>query len=166
MRTSWTIRTGVGLILALALGVFAGWHVFERRDRERTARLVTPTGATLVVEVAATPAQRALGLSSRPELTTDGLWLQWPTADAHPIWMRDMRFPLDLVWLDRDLRVITIARDASPCPDDSCPLLFPASADATSVLELAADRAAGLGLRPGTALRRVLSVPPSSLPRS
>jgi len=38
-------------------------------------------------------------MSDRDGLPGDGMLLQWNARGPHPIWMADMRFSLDLVWL-------------------------------------------------------------------
>jgi len=38
------------------------------------------------------------------------------------MWMIEMRFPLDIVWLDENMTVVHITRDAAPCQNSSqCP---------------------------------------------
>ncbi len=106
-------------------------------NRPRLAWLVVPSGHELRVEIASTSEQRAKGLSERSHLGADGLLLGWPDAGEHPIWMAGMRFPLDLVWLDVDHRVVAIETGAQPCTGTPCPLFRPPSAlRSVAVLEL------------------------------
>jgi hypothetical protein len=39
-------------------------------------------------------------------------------------WMKDMRFPLDLVWIGSDFRVLGVTPMA-PCTDTPCPIAYP-----------------------------------------
>lgn len=40
----------------------------------------------------------------------------------HSMWMPDMKFPLDIVWLDETLSVVNISYGLQPCPSkDTCP---------------------------------------------
>lgn len=42
--------------------------------------------------------------------------------DRHTMWMPDMKFPLDVVWLDETLSVCNISYGLQPCADRSnCP---------------------------------------------
>jgi uncharacterized membrane protein (UPF0127 family) len=64
--------------------------------------------ATLHVALADTPQRRADGLASRDSVVGDGLLLVWLTSGRHPIWIAQMRFPVDVAWLDRDGRVLVV----------------------------------------------------------
>ncbi|MBI5834806.1 MAG: DUF192 domain-containing protein [Armatimonadetes bacterium] len=55
----------------------------------------------------------------------DGLWLA-PTAEIHMFWVR---FPIDLVWLDAELRVVDVTPAIAPWRVKTC-------RGAASVLEL------------------------------
>ncbi len=114
----------------------------------------TPSGRMLLVAWADTPSARAQGLAHRDGLTSDGLFLDWPSTGHHPIWMAGMRVPLDLIWLDADDRIAGAVYAAQPCdPAAACPVLDPVPAGATrAVLELPAGQATPLGLTPGVSL--------------
>jgi uncharacterized protein len=98
------------------------------RDRDEplpTVLIETPKGR-LVVEVADTPRTRSTGLADRDALSRfDGLLLKWHGPARHPIWMKGMRFPLDVLWLDADGRVVAALTDVPPCSADPCPLYEP-----------------------------------------
>jgi uncharacterized membrane protein (UPF0127 family) len=56
----------------------------------------------------------------------------------YSIWMRGMLFPLDNLWIEGNLRVVHIVKDAQPCPPGgSCPVYTP-DTEALYVLELPA----------------------------
>ncbi len=116
--------------------------------------LVTPR-ARLTVEVASTPATRVRGLSGRERLELDGLLLEWTGEGRHPIWMADMRFGLDLVWLDADGIVLAVMSNVPACVTMPCPLYEPAHSErSVFVLELPATAAAAHGLTVGERVRR------------
>lgn len=52
-------------------------------------------------------------------------------------WMKNMQFPLDILWLDREKRIIRIERHVPPCKKEPCPSYSPKS-PAMFVLELKA----------------------------
>jgi uncharacterized membrane protein (UPF0127 family) len=140
---------GGGVSLALLTAVI--WTTIDRRDRPTT--IETPDG-TIVVEVADTPAARSAGLSNREKLARfDGLLLKWDAPGRHPIWMADMRFPLDLAWIDVNGRVIAILANVPPCPRQPCPLYEPEGTDrSVAVLELRAGAAENHGIAAGKTL--------------
>lgn len=122
-------------------------------QRSEFMLLAAPSGHDLRVEIARTSAQRAKGLSGRSQIGADGLLLVWSGAGEHPIWMAGMRFPLDLVWLDVDDRVVAIESDAQPCTGTPCPIFRPPGASrAIAVLELPAGYAARYLIAVGTAV--------------
>lgn len=104
------------------------------------ARAILPDGMTVVVEVADSPAERARGLSDRGALSPDaGMLFTFDEPDERQFWMKDMRFPIDIVWI-RDGRVIGV--DANVPVEDGPPWTTyrsPESVDA--VLELNAGMA-------------------------
>jgi uncharacterized membrane protein (UPF0127 family) len=107
-------------------------------------------------ELARTAAERARGLMFRRSLPADaGMLIVFPESGRHAIWMKNCRFPLDLVWLDSTGGVVDVATSAPPCGGNTCPLYWPARA-ASSVLELNAGAAGRYGLHGGAALRIAL----------
>jgi uncharacterized membrane protein (UPF0127 family) len=103
---------------------------------------------TIVVEVADTDEERSLGLSGRESLPYGhGLLFLFPEAGNYGFWMKDMRFPIDIVWIDEAWQVIGVERGVSP---DTFPQAFYPPAPVKYVLELAAGSAADLVLDTGT----------------
>jgi uncharacterized membrane protein (UPF0127 family) len=113
------------------------------RDRLPIVTLETPTGL-IRVELADTPAARANGLAGRDAFTeVDGLLLKWEPPERHPIWMKGMRFALDLVSLDADGHVAAALTNMPPCRAEPCPLNEPdGTARSGAVLEIRAGGAA------------------------
>jgi uncharacterized protein len=71
-------------------------------------RLLRVAGVALRVEVAADEASRQLGLGGRDSLAADRGML-FVLADRSPaFWMKGMRFPIDIIWIDAD-RVVDVS---------------------------------------------------------
>ena len=86
---------------------------------------------------------RLRGLIGRPPLgPRQGLWIR-PCRQVHMFWMR---YPLDVVFLDGDHRILHVEPDLQPGR------LSPKIAGAGSVIEMAAGAAAAHGLRAGDQL--------------
>lgn len=95
------------------------------------------------LEVASTFAQRAKGLLGRRELPTGrALWIK-PCNSVHTFFMK---FAIDLIFLDRDLRVLKTLANVP-----AGRLTLPVWA-ATSVVELPAGFLAGHNVKPGEQL--------------
>ena len=80
----------------------------------------TPTTATIgdasfAVELAVTARQQAQGLSGRPSLVPGTGMLFILASEGRPsFWMKDMRFPLDMVWISAEYAVVDITEDVPP----------------------------------------------------
>jgi len=60
--------------------------------------------------------------------------------DFHAIWMKNCRFPIDIVWLDENHQVVHVAENVPPCTADPCPSYEPLRR-ASYVIELNAGQA-------------------------
>jgi uncharacterized membrane protein (UPF0127 family) len=106
--------------------------------------LTLPSGKVLQVEVMVRDEDRALGLMFRPSLAPDrGLLFVFERSDFHGIWMKNCRFPIDILWLDGEGRIVHVQEGAPPCPkelEDRCPVYSPLRR-AAYVVELNAGQA-------------------------
>ncbi len=104
--------------------------------------LVLPSGKVLQVEVMVKDEDRAMGLMFRPSLPLDRglLFLFAGPPEFHTIWMKNCRFPIDIVWLDEQKKIVHVADSVPPCPGDPCPLYQPLR-KASYVVELNAGQA-------------------------
>jgi uncharacterized protein len=153
------------LILALTLAACQAAPPAERVSAVPTEpALLSPSPAgqgptvsfgtrRIPVEVADTPDSRRKGLSGRPSLAQDtGLVLAWPSPTVVGIWMPDMKFAIDVIFV-RDSRVVFIEANARPCPSmDDCPTFGP-DTPVDYVLEVPAGSVARWGLKTGDAMQ-------------
>ena len=103
------------------------------------------------IEFARTPSQQEMGLSDRPCMPDDGaLIFLFPTDDVFGIWMKNMHFAIDVLWLDQNKHVVHIEKNMQP---ESYPTVYKPSVDARYVVELVAGQADKLGADIGTTLR-------------
>src|SRR5688572_29336931 len=69
--------------------------------------LTLPSGKVLQAELMIKDEDRAMGLMFRPSLPLDrGLLFVFEEVDFHGIWMKNCRFPIDIVWLEEERRVV------------------------------------------------------------
>lgn len=103
--------------------------------------------ASVVVEVADTETARELGLSGHAPLADgQGMLFVFDQDALWGFWMKDMRFAIDILWLDSSGRVVTIAANVSP---DSYPQTFYPKMPARYVVELPAGYAAAHSIAEG-----------------
>ena len=145
-------RRAVSAIALVASGAAAGfWHYVE--NAPQWVDLLAPHGSVRVL-IVDNAADRSRGLSHRAALPGDGLLLQWDAAGRRPIWMAEMRFPLDLVWLEHDGRVAGVLHHVPVCSTPTCPLYEPVGAhESVAVLEIAAGSAVDHGIKRGIVIR-------------
>lgn len=104
---------------------------------ERGVFTIEIKGFPLGVEVAQTVIARQRGLSDRSMLSENrGMLFVFKEAGLHGIWMKDMRFPIDILWLDAGGVVLDFMRNALP---ESYPHVFYPRRSATFVLEIPAN---------------------------
>lgn len=99
-----------------------------------------------IVEVAATGAQQAKGLMFRTRLAPDrGMIFPFPEDRVASFWMKNTVIPLDIIFIRRDGTIESIA--ANTTPYSLAPVR--SGGPVATVLEIAAGRAAELGIGPG-----------------
>lgn len=88
---------------------------------------VTVNNATLVADIAATNDQRTKGLAVKDTLNEDeGMLFVFSTSREHSFWMKNMKFPIDIIWISEYHEVVHIEHSLEPCePDTFCPTYKP-----------------------------------------
>lgn len=101
-----------------------------------TIRTIEIGGVPLRVEIADTDTLRAKGLGGHEPLQPDeGMLFIFETEGIYSFWMKDMRFPIDILWLALDGKVVHIEKNVSP---ESYPTSFTPGSPAQYVLEVRA----------------------------
>lgn len=102
-------------------------------------------GQKLNVEVVRTPQEQALGLGGRQALSdSEGMIFPYDRPGTPTFWMKDMLFPIDIVWI-RQGQVVDITHNAAIEPPGRPELnytLYKPSTEVDQVLELRAGWAA------------------------
>ncbi len=109
-------------------------------------------GQEILLEVAQTPRQQAMGLMYRDPLP-DHRGMLFPMGRPRPVnfWMKNVPVPLDMVFI-YDNTVRAILADVPPCENNPCPTYGPGSQLVDHVIELRGGHAAELGLTEGDAV--------------
>lgn len=94
------------------------------------------SGECFTVEIADTPEARSRGLMWRSELPEgQGMFFDFGVSGVYYFWMKNVPFPIDMVWLDDDLKIVHVEKDVPPCRQDPCPTYGP-DLSARYVLEI------------------------------
>jgi len=88
-----------------------------------TLRLGKGSRTTFKVEVVISDSAIKQGLSGRERLEPGaGMLFIFNELGRQAMWMIEMKFPLDIVWLDENLQVVHITYGANPCKSRAeCP---------------------------------------------
>ena len=109
--------------------------------------------AAFPVELALTAEQRSQGLSSRETLPSGtGMLFVYQQERQYRFWMKEMRFPLDMVWVGADCTVVDLTLGAPiPEPDQTLEQLprFSPVRPAQYVLEINVGESVAGDIKPG-----------------
>ena len=116
------------------------------------ATVISPKGVSIPVEVSDTPEKRSLGLGKRDKLENGwGMLFVFEKRIPHSFWMKNMRFPIDIIWLDNQ-RIVELAENVPPPQEGESPKVMEPRLPSNFVLELESGRASALGLKVGQKL--------------
>ncbi|OGL95229.1 hypothetical protein A2348_02830 [Candidatus Uhrbacteria bacterium RIFOXYB12_FULL_58_10] len=115
------------------------------------SHVILPDGTSIDVEVADSAEERRVGLSGHAWLDADrGMLFLFDEPGRYGFWMKDMDFPIDIIWL-RGETIVNVTPDV-PVPDgDDLPQYLPNTA-VDGVLEVNAGFAQAHGLVAGDLL--------------
>jgi len=126
------------LIIAVALALFSGFALYQNVTPsvllQENERVIEIANRDVTVVVADSMIERQRGLSGKVTLEEDtGMFFIFPEEGTHGIWMKDMNFPIDIIWLDEELRIVHIEEKVVP---ETYPEVFTSDEDALYVVEL------------------------------
>ena len=102
--------------------------------------------ASFKVEVAKTPEQQQKGLMGRKMLAEDkGMLFIFEDDRPRSFWMKNTLIPLDIIYFDKNKKVVSIVNSTQPCQKDPCQS-YPSEKPAQFVLEIAGGLAEKLGI--------------------
>lgn len=103
---------GIVAIVLLLVGAAAFYIFWPQLQPHTTLRL---GDGVFTTRVADTEAEREKGLSGTLSLRQDeALLFVYDKDDKWPIWMKDMNYAIDIVWLSKDKEVVYIVKNVQP----------------------------------------------------
>jgi len=138
------------VIVLILFGLGYYFFGFRNPSRGRTVEIFLKDIA-IQAEVADTSALRAQGLSHRASLADNsGMYFIFQTPNKSGFWMKDMNFPIDIIWLKGN-EVVGISKNALPEP--GVPMwrlkIYYPPAEVDRVLEVRSGLSEKIGLLPG-----------------
>lgn len=119
-----------------------------RQENVGSTAVVTINDLDVEAEIARTSKQQIKGLSGRDSLKDgQGMLFVYDDYAVRKFWMKDMKFPIDIIWI-KDDRIIGIEENAAVPTSAEIPT-FTSPAPVNYVLEVSAGFARKHGLKAG-----------------
>src|ERR1044072_4423061 len=121
------------------LASFLAGPIHSTAQDQYVKTTVTAKNTTLVVDLALTPDQQSRGLSGREKMSENqGMLFVMHSPARYGFWMKEMKFPLDILWLDTKGVAVYLKQNLQPCITIlNCPTYTP-DTDSLYVLETVA----------------------------
>jgi len=112
--------------------------------------LNTQKGRTeIIVDIVDKAPERTKGLMFKEALPAgSGMFFVFDGEDQLSFWMKNTLIPLDMIFFDKDYKVVEIVKNAVPCKKDPCKA-YPSDRPAKYVLEVNAGTSDNIGLKEG-----------------
>lgn len=123
------------VVIVVILGVILFQNYFPRNSiKAGSIQYIKIAGQNIRVDLALNSQTQEQGLSGRKGLGEDqGMLFVFEKPAVYSFWMKDMNFPIDMIWISEDLHVLYIKKDATP---ESYPEVFGPNQNSKYVLEV------------------------------
>jgi uncharacterized membrane protein (UPF0127 family) len=133
------------IAIGLLLGVFITLYYIKNPLMPK----LSINNHVFTYEIAITPQEQMKGLSGRDLLPDNhGMLFVYNRKEQYAFWMNQMKFPIDIIWID-DTKVVDITKNVpTPAPGDQLPTYAP-KRPVNRVFEVAAGTADRFGIKEG-----------------
>lgn len=112
-----------------------------------TSTMLTLGGKMFTVETVRTAADTEKGLSGHAPLgESGGMLFVFDTPKKYGFWMKDMTFPIDIIWIGADYKITHIEKSLAP---STYPTVYYPESDSLYVLEIASGQSDLLHIQKG-----------------
>ena len=147
-------------LVSICLGLFGCGGGSDAVEDYNSRAVTLPDGTIVKAEVMMNKADMARGMMFRDTLPEGrGMLFIHGAPERYPYWMYQVKIPLDIVWMDRQKRVVEVVENAPPCRGKASECQTPGAGTyggtevATFVLELPGGYARKHGIVKGEFLR-------------
>jgi uncharacterized membrane protein (UPF0127 family) len=132
----------VSLIVLILLILFGGIFFFQFSRRNLYKDQITIDKKTFNIQIVQKPLEMEHGLSGRAKIADDqGMLFLFPDKGDHAFWMKEMLFPLDILFID-DNKIVSISQNApAPTSPTATLPLYRSALPSNKVLEINAGLA-------------------------
>jgi hypothetical protein len=101
--------------------------------------IITINGNSFKVTVAASQQEREIGLSETKSLSqSQGMIFLFNKPDYYPFWMKNMKFPIDIIYINNDTITVIINNAQPPKDNKESPIIYTPAEPSDKVLEIQA----------------------------
>lgn len=133
------LKVGIAFLVIISVGIML-WSKYKAHDASAVRNTMNDSdvlvigGTPFQAEIVDTPLFRQRGLSGRSHIgDTEAMLFVFPQSDYHGFWMKDMLFPIDILWLTEEGVIVHIKESARP---ESYPEPFVPQVPARVVIEV------------------------------
>ncbi len=140
------------IIVLLVVGSYLNIFLGNLAPQAAASTQVRINSLVIAAEVAKTTQTRSQGLSKRESLAPNtGMLFVFEKVDRYNFWMKDVKFPIDIIWIGQDKRIADITHSAQlePGVPDNLLRIYQPAVSVLYVLEVAEGTAAFNNLRIG-----------------
>ena len=138
-------------VLLIGLVVLSGISLFNRSQTYQI-QIILPDEKVLLAEVADSQEEHLLGFFMAASLTPDfAVLFIYEEPGLQSLWSRNIQIPVDLVWLDKDRKVVQVDSNVMPCVEEPCPV-YQSDEDAMFLLQVVPGAAREHGLEKGATI--------------
>lgn len=142
-------KISIFILIILALVLFAVSKDLNKKEYPDFSRAYIGN-TTLSLLIADTDNERIKGLSGLESIEDNQAMLFiFSREGIYSFWMKDMNFPIDIIWINKDFKIVSIKENATP---ESYPEVFYPEAKALYVIETNVGIVAKEGIKIGEAI--------------
>ena len=112
------------IIVGFSLVIFS-FFLYQSLSTDPPARICFNQSCVLV-EIPGGREEMSRGLMYRESMDyDDGMLFVFEEEGIHSFWMKNMKFSIDMIWMDSEGRVVHIERSVPPCMKEPCMVYCP-----------------------------------------
>lgn len=128
------------ILLILALGIVFVQNYIKTKSFSLLKKNTTATigNHTFTLSIARSQKEKETGLSETKLLSEDqGMIFIFDKSDYYSFWMKNMKFPIDIIYINNDA-IVTIIKNAQTVKPQDNPTVYSSTQPADKVLEIQA----------------------------
>ncbi len=116
--SSWFPCLVICLVLLIPIPILhneLGSVLAQQKEQNQTA-LVSVGGVSLLSTLSTTSESQSKGLAVKDSLEeNEGMLFIFKSPQKYSFWMKDMKFPIDILWIDASGKIVHIEKNLQPC---------------------------------------------------